>query len=99
MATAPRKGASAVHCLLLATGAVQLVATRGSVRLDLQAREIGPDGRACYSHAALAMYLADAQELLEQLTSAIAEASAGRVAPTPPRGWQERLSAKRAVSP
>jgi hypothetical protein len=77
---------------------VQIVATRGIVMIDLQDRQVGVDGHARYHHASVAMHLADARTLLEQLTNAIAEASAGRAVLTPETArWG--LRPNRAVSP
>jgi hypothetical protein len=71
-----RNPSSAVHCVIVDRGAVQIVATRGIVMLDLQDRQVGVDGHARYHHASVAMHLADAREMLRLLADAIAEASA-----------------------
>ena len=89
--TLSRNPSSAVHCVITAGGTVQTVSSRGVVMLDVQSREIGTDGHARYAHASIGLFLADANDLLRQLTDSIAEASAPRDT-VPADGWQTRLA-------
>lgn len=72
-----------LHCVIGAFGAVQIVAGRGQVLLDLQARSYTTAGHLAEDHATARLPLDDAERLVARLAAAVVQARALAISHAP----------------